>query len=141
MRLPRAVECLLPTLCVGIIFYQFYYSIAPSSLMVKVPLSTMSIPLSHSEYKVVEMNNRRPFFKLATVDGQKPYADGDRAQEAVVNSLQLVDQCKRDPSFIVVDVGAFLGTYDSFRATEKVSDVVESYWKETLDAVAARIHQ
>ena len=57
------------------------------------------------------MNDRQPFFKLATTDGRKPYADGDRAQEIVVNSLQLAEQCKRDPSLIVVDIGAFLGMY------------------------------
>ena len=69
------------------------------------------------------MTDRKPFFKLATIGGSKPYADGDRAQEVVVNSLQLVDRCKQDPSLIVVDVGAFLGMYEFYRYTGKVSDV------------------
>ncbi|CAF3180888.1 unnamed protein product [Rotaria sp. Silwood2] len=38
-----------------------------------------------SQYKVAEMNDRVPVFKMATVDGQKPYADGDRAQATVIN--------------------------------------------------------
>jgi hypothetical protein len=55
------------------------------------------------------MNDRVPSFKLASVSDQKPYADGDRAQATVVNSLQLVKRCKQDPSLIVVDVGGFIG--------------------------------
>jgi hypothetical protein len=55
------------------------------------------------------MNDRKPFYKLATLDGKKPYADGDRAQATVVQHLQLVENCKKDPSLIVVDVGAYLG--------------------------------
>ncbi|CAF4079314.1 unnamed protein product, partial [Adineta steineri] len=54
------------------------------------------------------MNDRLPSFKLATLYGEKPYADGDRAQATVVQSLQLVNKCKQDPSLIVVDVGGFL---------------------------------
>jgi FkbM family methyltransferase len=55
------------------------------------------------------MNDREPFYKLATLDGQKPYADGDRAQATVVKHLQLVEKCRQDRSLIVVDVGAFIG--------------------------------
>jgi hypothetical protein len=62
------------------------------------------------------MSDRQPAFILATTDGSKPYADGDRAQATVVQSLQLVERCKQDPSLIVVDVGALLGSYiDAFR--------------------------
>jgi hypothetical protein len=59
----------------------------------------------------VEINDRVPSFKLATADGKKPYADGDRAQATVVDSLELVRKCKQDPSLIVVDVGGFIGNY------------------------------
>jgi hypothetical protein len=59
--------------------------------------------------KVVTMNDRVPSYKLATLDGEKPYADGDRAQATVINHLQLAQMCKRDPSLVVVDIGAFLG--------------------------------
>ncbi|CAF2968028.1 unnamed protein product [Rotaria sp. Silwood2] len=69
-----------------------------------------------SQYKVAEMNDRVPVFKMATVDGQKPYADGDRAQATVINSLQLVEKCAQDPSLIVVDVGAFLGEFGLYAA-------------------------
>jgi hypothetical protein len=57
------------------------------------------------------MDDRIPSFKLATINGRKPYADGDRAQATVVDSLQLVNKCKQDRSLIVVDVGAYLGSH------------------------------
>ena len=60
------------------------------------------------------MNDRQPSFKLVTQDGNKPYADGDRAQAKIVDSLQLRDKCQRDPSLVVVDVGAFLGNHRRF---------------------------
>jgi hypothetical protein len=88
----------------------YYYSAVLSSI--RQTLSTPgSYTLPPSQYKVVEMNDRVPSFKLATIDGHKPYADGDRAQATVINSLQLVSKCKQDPSLIVVDVGGFLGSY------------------------------
>ena len=57
------------------------------------------------------MVDRIPSFKLATTDVKKPYAHGDRAQATIIQSLQLVNRCKEDPSLIVVDVGAFLGRH------------------------------
>ena len=69
------------------------------------------VTVSPSRYTIVEMNDRVPSFKLATIDGQKPYADGDRAQATIVDSLQLASKCQQDPSLIVVDVGGFLGSY------------------------------
>ncbi|CAF0712227.1 unnamed protein product [Adineta steineri] len=62
------------------------------------------------------MDDRLPSFKLATTNGGKPYADGDRAQATVVESLQLVNKCKQDPSLIVVDVGGFLGDFGLYAA-------------------------
>ena len=58
------------------------------------------------------MNARKPTYKLVTINGQKPDVNGDRAQATVVEHLQLVENCKRDPSLIVVDVGAFLGNHN-----------------------------
>ncbi|CAF1213528.1 unnamed protein product [Rotaria sp. Silwood1] len=72
--------------------------------------------LAPSQYKVVEMNDRVPSFKLATYNGQPPYAEGDRAQTAIVNSLQLMKRCAQDPSLIVVDVGAFVGEFGLYAA-------------------------
>jgi hypothetical protein len=60
------------------------------------------------------MNDREPSYKLATLSGKKPYADGDRAQATVVEHLQLVKNCKKDPSLIVVDVGAYVGNHHKF---------------------------
>jgi len=59
------------------------------------------------------MNDRLPFFKLASNYHRQPYADGDRAQATVIHSLQLIHKCKQDPSLIVVDVGALLGNHSS----------------------------
>ena len=85
-----------------------YYSLQPSP-----SVRTQIRP--PGQYNVVEMNTRLPSFKLATmINGTKPYADGDRAQEKIVDSLQLVDRCRKDQSIVVVDVGAFLGTFLDF---------------------------
>ncbi|CAF1243988.1 unnamed protein product [Rotaria sordida] len=62
------------------------------------------------------MNDRVPSFKLATYNGHLPYADGDRAQKTVVNSLQLMKKCAQDPSLIVVDIGAFVGEFGLYAA-------------------------
>jgi hypothetical protein len=64
----------------------------------------------------MQMNDRLPSFKLATSSyNEKPFGDGDQAQATVIDSLQLVNKCKQDPSLIVVDVGAFLGNHSSHR--------------------------
>ncbi len=55
------------------------------------------------------MNDREPYYQLATFNGVPPYADGDRAQGTVVKNLKLAEKCREDPSLIVVDVGAFIG--------------------------------
>ena len=120
MRIPRTVQLLL-AFAVGALCYYYYHNYyrvrAMPSPLTSTPLPTEFVTLPPSEYKVVEMNGRKPFFKLATTGGQKPYADGDRAQETVVNSLKLADQCQRDPSLIVVDIGAFLGMLHQYRNT------------------------
>lgn len=94
-------------------YYLTFDSLKTSTLStLSSSLSTLPPPLSTlppQEYRAVEMNDRSPSFKLATTDGNKPYADGDRAQTAIVSSLELVTKCKENPSFIVVDIGAFLG--------------------------------
>ncbi|CAF1096902.1 unnamed protein product [Rotaria sordida] len=95
---------------VGFIFY-YYLTILRSSLLPLLPLPSstssssstassspspsltlMSSTLPPTQYKVVEMNDRVPSFKLATNSGKPPYADGDRAQTAIINSLQLVEK-------------------------------------------------
>ncbi|CAF0868001.1 unnamed protein product [Rotaria sordida] len=79
-------------------------------------LAFISFTLPPSRYKMIEMNDRVPTFKMATIDGRKPYADGDQAQATVINSLELVKKCKQDPSLIVVDIGAFLGDFGLYAA-------------------------
>ena len=96
-------KVILIVVIIGILFLYYYYSKQSTrvvSIIVKTPTLT---------YKVIDMNDRKPSYLLATFNGKKPYADGDRAQATVVEHLRLVDNCKRDPSLIVVDVGAFLG--------------------------------
>ncbi|CAF0759726.1 unnamed protein product [Adineta ricciae] len=62
------------------------------------------------------MDDRVPSYKLATESGDKPYADGDRAQAQALEELHLYETCQRDPSTIVVDVGAFLGDFGLYAA-------------------------
>ncbi len=94
-------------------FGLYYYSlIVPSPILTSFGTQSTSLPTL--KYKLVEMNDRLPFFKLASNYHRTPYADGDRAQATVIRSLQLVDKCKQDPSLIVVDVGALLGTHSSY---------------------------
>ncbi|UJR32301.1 hypothetical protein I4U23_019765 [Adineta vaga] len=80
--------------------------------------TTTSLPLNtpKSSEIVIEMDNRIPTYKLATQSGNKPYADGDRAQAKVLEEIHLYETCQRDPSTIVVDVGAFLGDFGLYAA-------------------------
>jgi hypothetical protein len=112
----RKLQIISLPLIIGIGFIYYYYSsfiYSPKSSSSTVEAALPPLMSKSSQYKVVEMNDRLPSFKLATINGGKPYADGDRAQATVIHSLQLVDKCKQDPSLIVVDVGAFLGSHSS----------------------------
>lgn len=102
---PRKISVLF-IFGIGLICYYYWVNLPVSS---SSSSTTIDFTLPLEQYKVVEMNDRVPSFKLASVSSEKPYADGDRAQATVVNSLQLVNRCKQDPSLIVVDVGGFLG--------------------------------
>lgn len=72
--------------------------------------------ISSTNVQFVEMNDRQPIFRLATLNGRKPWADGDRAQGTVIDSIRLNEKCQRDPSLIVVDIGAFLGDFGLYAA-------------------------
>ena len=102
---PRKISVLF-IFGIGLICCYYWKNLPVSS---SSPSTTMYFALPSEKYKVVEMNDRIPSFKLASDSSRKPYADGDRAQATVLNSLQLVNRCKQDPSLIVVDVGGFLG--------------------------------
>jgi hypothetical protein len=113
----RKLQIISLPLIVGIGFIYYYYSsiiYSPKSSTEAVGAALPPLTSKPPQYKIVEMNDRLPSFKLATIHGGKPYADGDRAQATVIHSLQLVDKCKQDPSLIVVDVGALLGTHSSY---------------------------
>ena len=137
---------LLFFLIIGLVYYYYdHRSLADATS--PPPLST----LPPTQYKVVEMNDRQPSFKLATLDGNKPYADGDRAQAKVVDSLQLKDKCRRDPSLVVVDVGAFLGNHHrcstkahldqhSSRLFRRIRVVCCSMWVSSVSLRSATKH-
>jgi len=123
MRHRRKIKICLSAILI-VLFVEFYYSTSSLPLRTTLPiLASSSLPLRTtlpilasstlppSEYIAVEMNDRVPSFKLATIAGRKPYADVDRAQATVVDSLQLVNKCKQDQSLTVVDVGAYLGSH------------------------------
>ena len=108
----RSKMCLLGlTLAISFAYY-YFHSLSLTTQSSKIPISTSTVStlkFQPSKYKVVTMNDRVPFYELATIDGNKPYADGDRAQATIFHSLQLTQKCKQDPSLIVVDIGGFLG--------------------------------
>ena len=66
------------------------------------------------------MNDRKPYYNLATFNGRKPYADGDRAQATVVKHLNLVESCRNDPSLIIVDIGGFIGNI--YKSQKQIKD-------------------
>ncbi len=68
------------------------------------------------------MNDREPSYKLVTLNGRKPYADGDRAQATVVKHLQLLNKCTKDPSLIVIDIGAYLGNLYKYYHKKKIKE-------------------
>ena len=82
----------------------YYYNSVSSIRVVAIVIKSSTLI-----YKVIEVNDRQPVYRLATLNGQKPEVNGDRAQATVVKHLKLVEKCRRDPSLIVVDVGAYVG--------------------------------
>lgn len=93
----------------------YYYTSVDSKEVISVIIKSPSLA-----YKVIKMNDRKPYYKLATFSGRKPYADGDRAQARVVEHLQLFKNCHEDPSLIVVDVGAYLGEFCKYCFQQRV---------------------
>jgi hypothetical protein len=80
-----------------------------SSSATSTPTTQPSKASPSASYIVVQMDDRVPHYKLATYNGGKPYANGDKAQATVIKYLNLVERCRADPSLIVVDVGGLLG--------------------------------
>jgi len=107
-------KVLLTGLILGAAGLVYYYRSLVLQPFLAPSLGLPPFSLPPSQYKVMEMNDRLPSFKLATSRyNEKPFGDGDQAQGTVIDSLQLVKKCKQDPSLIVVDVGAFLGNHTS----------------------------
>ena len=58
---------------------------------------------------MVDIDERSPSYRLATKSGDKPIGISDQGQARLLDELHLREVCQREPSTIVVDVGAGLG--------------------------------
>ena len=67
--------------------------------------STTKAPLE----TVLDVYDRSPTYQIATKDGERPNVKGYHAETKLLENLRLMEVCSRDPSTIVVDVGAYLG--------------------------------
>ncbi|CAF0746885.1 unnamed protein product [Adineta steineri] len=65
---------------------------------------------------VVDVEDRKPAFKLVVKDTYTPNVEGTQAQDRVLQQLQLYETCQRDASTIVVDVGSYLGEFGLYAA-------------------------
>ncbi|UJR29056.1 hypothetical protein I4U23_010270 [Adineta vaga] len=112
----RREQLIIPALIIiaATIYYYYYVFVFDVSKSSSLGLPPFMLPASR--YKIAVMNDRIPSYKLATTDGNKPYADGDRAQATVIDSLHLLQKCTKDPSLIVVDIGGFLGDFGLYAA-------------------------
>jgi FkbM family methyltransferase len=68
---------------------------------------------------VIVMNDRMTVYRLATKYGDMPYGASDHAQAKLLEELHLYEVCQRDPSTIVVDVGAGLGRIIKYISIDK----------------------
>jgi hypothetical protein len=68
---------------------------------------------------VIEMKDRKPSYRLATKFGDIPYGASDQGQAKLLEELHLYEVCQRDPSTIVVDVGAGLGRIIKYISVSK----------------------
>ncbi|CAF1205781.1 unnamed protein product [Adineta steineri] len=65
---------------------------------------------------VINVKHRIIPYKLALRADDRPFVEPDHAQDKLLKDLQLYETCKRDPSTIVVDVGAHLGDFGLYAA-------------------------
>ncbi|UJR32299.1 hypothetical protein I4U23_019763 [Adineta vaga] len=77
--------------------------------------STTTSTTSASEL-VIDVYDRTPPYRVATKNGETPYPEGYRVQAKLLDELRLYEICQRDPSTIVVDVGAYLGDFGMYAA-------------------------
>jgi FkbM family methyltransferase len=68
---------------------------------------------------VIEMKDRKPSYRLATKFGDMPYGASDHGQVKLLEELHLYEVCQRDPSTIVVDVGAGIGSMNKYISIDK----------------------
>ncbi|UJR32300.1 hypothetical protein I4U23_019764 [Adineta vaga] len=73
-------------------------------------------PVTNPPDIFVDMNERKPSFKLAMRSDDRPFLSVDRAQSKLLERLRLYETCQRDSSTIVVDVGAYLGEFGLYAA-------------------------
>ncbi|CAF0959224.1 unnamed protein product [Adineta ricciae] len=102
--------------------YRYNYTIPPllfipehEQLKISLPsIESSPATASPGEYQIIGIYERAPVFRLATEDGEKPSGEGYLSQNAVVDHLNLVERCRKDPSLTVVDIGALLGNCISY---------------------------
>lgn len=103
-------KCWLLVTCVTVlIFILLAFPVHQQPHSQSLATASLQIDPDQPPEVVVLMDDRVPSYKLATMSHNKPYADGDHAQAKVLEELRLYETCQKDPSTLVVDVGAFLG--------------------------------
>ena len=50
----------------------------------------------------------KPSYFIVSHEGHFPYAEGDNAQQFILQKINLMKQCSKDNTTIIVDVGAYL---------------------------------
>ncbi|CAF0924744.1 unnamed protein product [Adineta steineri] len=71
---------------------------------------------TNPDHIIILMNDRAPAYNLAVPPDERPFADPDRAQARLLEQLHFFDTCRRDPSTIVVHIGAYLGDFGLYSA-------------------------
>ncbi|CAF1254847.1 unnamed protein product [Adineta ricciae] len=65
---------------------------------------------------IVDMHKRKPIYKIVIRPEDKPFIKNERAEAILLERIRLQETCRQDPSTIVVDVGAGLGTFGLYAA-------------------------
>lgn len=95
------------------LFMAFNYFYSNSSITSKNKIHSRSFDRVINErkinYKVVEINDRQPSYKLYVYERYDIDVDRKRAQAKLLDNIKLHDKCQQNPKTIVLDVGASLG--------------------------------
>lgn len=78
--------------------------------------SLSKIPVDHRDIYIVP-SGTEPEFNVVSFKRSFPRADGDEAQQYIVDQIKLKKQCSEYPDTIVVDIGAFMGDFGLMAAS------------------------